>query len=87
VVLLSDRERTVVGGYGVSGLWGEKDGNWFPLLNESHPMFESNKPPVKGGQCLVFTTEPDRVLIRPRPEMADLFSMESIQQRIFEVSR
>jgi hypothetical protein len=86
VCLIAMDDQLILGGFGVSGLWGSNKNAWYPLLPDFHPLYEEES--IEGNlDCLRFTTYPQQILIRPRPIKDRLSSIESLGQRIFEVSR
>ena len=90
VSLIGMHQKIGLGGFGFSGLWGntEEDINiWYPLLPETHPLFEPTTVPEKEPSCLLFSTYPHQILVRPKPSRDSLRGNASLGKRIFEVSR
>ena len=84
---MGEQEELLLGGFGVSGLWGNEKDVWYPLLPDSHSFFEEENIPVDNPHALLFSTFPQQILVRAKPDIGGLNSSTSIEQRIFEVSK
>ena len=90
VSLIGGHQKVGLGGFGLSGLWGnteEELHTWYPLLPQEHPLFEPSTIPEEEPSCLIFSTYPHQILVRPKPSRDGLGGNQSIGKRIFEVSR
>ena len=70
---------------GASGIWGAKDGVWYPLLADGSSVLMDKE--IEGYPMMVqVSPDPEQLVVIPKPFQNVLPSAASFEKRLYEVS-